>query len=128
MAININNEINAIAAAFEGRQVRQSIVDAFTAIQSKLNSSVLAGSGRTTITVSTPTQCVTSAINLPFTPSANTQIVATLRMNATPQPSKLTVELRFTSGSIYACLNSADGGNVPTGTYYVDWFVTDKGE
>lgn len=128
MAININNEINAIAAAFEGRQVRQSIVDAFTAIQSKLNSSVLAGSGRTTITVSTATRFATAAINLPFTPSANTQIVATLRMNTTPSPSTLTVELRLSSGTIYACLNNADGGNVPTGTYYVDWFVTDKGE
>ena len=128
MAININNEINAIAAAFEGRQVRQSIVDAFTAIQSKMNSSVLAGSGRATITVSTATRCATAAINLPFTPSANTQVVATLRMNTTPSPSKLTVELRLSSGTIYACLNSADGGNVPNGTYYVDWFVTDKGE
>ncbi len=97
-------------------------------------------SGTETITSSSSSSLINKKLSLPFTPTINTRIVATLRRAGTPSPFLnycLTLTYNQTSAtnaSIYAVIcagQNASGtpeSTLPAGTYYVDWLVLDKGD
>lgn len=97
-------------------------------------------SGTETITSSSSSSLINKKLSLPFTPTINTRIVATLRRAGTPSPFLnycLTLTYNQTSAtnaSIYAVIcagqnaRGAPSSTLPAGTYYVDWLVLDKGE
>lgn len=97
-------------------------------------------SGTETITSSSSSSLINKKLSLPFTPTINTRIVATLRRAGTPSPFLnycLTLTYNQTSAtnaSIYAVIcagQNASGkpeSTLPSGTYYVDWLVLDKGD
>ena len=80
--LDISAEIEEIKKAFEGRQVRQSIVDALTAVQTKLNEYAPAELiyGSTEITADGSTATASKLIDLPFTPTVNTKIIGSVRV------------------------------------------------
>ena len=138
--LDISAEIEEIKKAFEGRQVRQSIVDALTAVQTKLNEYAPAELiyGSTEITADGSTAIASKLIDLPFTPTVNTKIIGSVRVENSPTP-HLNQVLTFCcfstdeSYQMYASLcngantSGADTINVTAGTYIVDWLVLDKG-
>lgn len=97
-------------------------------------------SGTETITSSSSSSLINKKLSLPFTPTINTRIVATLRRAGTPSPFLnycLTLTYNQTSAtnaSIYAVIcagqnaSGSPSATLPSGTYYVDWLVLDKGE
>ena len=97
-------------------------------------------SGTETITSSSSSSLINKKLSLPFTPTINTRIVATLRRAGTPSPFLnycLTLTYNQTSAtnaSIYAVIcagqnaSGAPESTLPAGTYYVDWLVLDKGD
>lgn len=97
-------------------------------------------SGTETITSSSSSSLINKKLSLPFTPTINTRIVATLRRAGAPSPFLnycLTLTYNQTSAtnaSIYAVIcagqnaSGAPSSTLPAGTYYVDWLVLDKGE
>ncbi len=97
-------------------------------------------SGTETITSSSSSSLINKKLSLPFTPTINTRIVATLRRAGTPSPFLnycLTLTYNQTSAtnaSIYAVIcagqnaSGAPSSTLPAGTYYVDWLVLDKGD
>lgn len=140
--LDITAEIEAIKKAFEGRQVRQSIVDALTAVQEKLNEYAPAEliHGSTTIIAEGDNATAAAIVDLPFEPTENTKIIGSVRVKHSPMPyfnQVLTFCLFSTGGSklqMYATLcngankSGPDTVAVPAGTYIVDWVVLDKGE
>lgn len=70
-------------------------------------------------------------LSLPFTPTNNTIVVATVEVNGTPNPFRdFALVLCYVSGSIYATVSKdyyAETNTLPSGTYYINWFVLDKG-
>lgn len=114
---------------YSGEQVNEAIGNALPLI-----------SGTETITNSSSTSFLNTKLSLPFTPTINTRIVATLRRAGTPSPFLnycLTLTYNQTSAtnaSIYAVIcagQNASGkpeSTLPAGTYYVDWLVLDKGD
>lgn len=97
-------------------------------------------SGTETITSSSSSSLINKKLSLPFTPTINTRIVATLRRAGTPSPFLnycLTLTYNQTSAtnaSIYAVICAGQNARgtpestLPAGTYYVDWLVLDKGD
>ena len=97
-------------------------------------------SGTETITSSSSSSLINKKLSLPFTPTINTRIVATLRRAGTPSPFLnycLTLTYNQTSAtnaSIYAVIcagqnaSGSPSATLPAGTYYVDWLVLDKGD
>nr|UVY09681.1 MAG: hypothetical protein [Bacteriophage sp.] len=114
---------------YSGEQVNTAIGNALPLI-----------SGTETITNSSSSSFLNTKLSLPFTPTINTRIVATLRRAGTPSPFLnycLTLTYNQTSAtnaSIYAVIcagQNASGtpeSTLPAGTYYVDWLVLDKGD
>ena len=114
---------------YSGEQVNEAIGNALSLI-----------SGTETITNSSSSSFLNTKLSLPFTPTINTRIVATLRRAGTPSPFLnycLTLTYNQTSAtnaSIYAVIcagQNASGtpeSTLPAGTYYVDWLVLDKGD
>ncbi|WP_124100878.1 hypothetical protein [Ruminococcus sp. Marseille-P6503] len=114
---------------FSGEQVDEAIGKALPLI-----------SGTETITSSSSSSLINKKLSLPFTPTINTRIVATLRRAGAPSPFLnycLTLTYNQTSAtnaSIYAVIcagqnaSGAPSSTLPAGTYYVDWLVLDKGE
>lgn len=89
-------------------------------------------SGTETITTKSSQAYITKAISLPFTPTANTRIVGSLRRPGTPTPyQKYVLSFTFTSTSLFAVIcdpgYTGPSGSVSAGTYYIDWLVLDKG-
>lgn len=96
--------------------------------------------GTETITNSGSSSLINKKLSLPFTPTINTRIVATLRRAGTPSPFLnycLTLTYNQTSAtnaSIYAVIcagqnaSGSPSATLPAGTYYVDWLVLDKGD
>lgn len=114
---------------FSGEQVDEAIGKALPLI-----------SGTETITNSGSSSLVSEKLSLPFTPNINTRIVATLRRAGAPSPFLnycLTLvynQTSATNASIYAVIcagqnaSGAPESTLPSGTYYVDWLVLDKGD
>ena len=79
----------------------------------------------------------TAALSLGFTATENTKVAATVRKAGGPSPvSNAVLQLYYTAGRIYANLtpgynHPSSGGfdtvSLPSGTYYIDWIVIDKG-
>lgn len=114
---------------FSGEQVNTAIGNALSLI-----------SGTETITNSSSSSFLNTKLSLPFTPTINTRVVATLRIAGTPSPFRnycltlLYSQTSATNASITAVIcagQNASGfpsATLPAGTYYVDWLVLDKGE
>ncbi len=79
-----------------------------------------------------------TALSLGFTATENTKVAATVRKAGGPSPvSNAVLQLYYTTGGrIYANLtpgynHPSSGGfdtvSLPSGTYYIDWIVIDKG-
>lgn len=100
-------------------------------------------SGTETIITTAKQSNISVKLNLPFTPTLKTRVIATLR--STSSNSNPTINLCLTlqcykptsttTYMLYAvvCPGQNDGTSVPTstipaGTYYVDWLVLDKGD
>lgn len=89
-------------------------------------------SGTETIITTSSQAYISKAISLPFTPTANTRIVGSLRRSGAPTPyQKYVLSFTFTSTSLFAVIcdpgYTGPTGSVAAGTYYVDWVVLDKG-
>lgn len=114
---------------YSGEQVNTAIGNALPLI-----------SGTETITNSSSSSFLNTKLSLPFTPTINTRIVATLRRAGAPSPFLnycLTLTYNQTSAtnaSIYAVIcagqnaSGSPSATLPAGTYYVDWLVLSKGE
>lgn len=124
-AIDISSEITQVAEAYTGRDVRQAIVDALTATQNAINEMNMPAGSQTCI-VPSETTLVTTTLNLPFTPTQNTQIICSLREVSTPKVRRLCVETFFTSNNLIVALTNAESASatVPRGEYIIDWIVT----
>ena len=124
-AIDISLEITQVAEAYTGRDVRQAIVDALTAAQNAINEMNMPA-GSQTIVVPSEATLVTTSLNLPFTPTQNTQIICSLREVSAPKLRRLCVETFFTSSQLIVALTNAESASatVPQGEYIVDWIVT----
>lgn len=78
-----------------------------------------------------------AVLSLGFTATENTKVAATVRKAGGPSPvSNAVLQLYYTAGRIYANLtpgynHPSSGGfdtvPLPSGTYYIDWIVIDKG-
>nr|DAJ05667.1 MAG TPA: hypothetical protein [Caudoviricetes sp.] len=100
-------------------------------------------SGRDTITVTGKPSFQYVKLSLPFDATDNTKIIATVNKEGTPNPiyniclvlirNIKTVYALITSGANGVFLGSEAGqtspylGEIPSGTYYIDWLVIDKG-
>lgn len=114
---------------FSGEQVNTAIGNALSLI-----------SGTETITNSSSSSFLNTKLSLPFTPTINTRVVATLRIAGTPSPFRnycltlLYSQTSATNASITAVIcagqnaSGSPSATLPAGTYYVDWLVLDKGE
>jgi len=132
---DISAEIEAVKTAYEGRAVRQAFINALEAVQKKMNSyepqGLIWGSDSA---VSTGEKYLQIKLSLPFTPTAKTKVIASLRMLSVPTPMQnICMTIREYSNEMYANLvmgNNDSGENlyaIPNGTYYIDWIVIDKG-
>jgi hypothetical protein len=146
--IDIQTEINAVRTAFKGSEVRDSIADGLQACQDDFNDAIKqiptiakqTITGTETITSSSSSSFLNTKLSLPFTPTINTRIVATLRRAGTPGPfinyclTLLYSQTSATNASITAVIcagqnaSGSPSATLPSGTYYVDWLVLDKGE
>lgn len=143
--IDIQSEINDVRTAYKGSEVRDSIADGLKACQDGFNAAVgqfptIAEQficGRETLTASAASTMLNTTLNLPFTPTENTQVIATLRRQGTPTPYlNYCLTLSYdTIGApkIYAIICAGQNGSgmpestIAAGTYYIDWLVLDKG-
>jgi hypothetical protein len=134
--MDINTEIEAIENAFEGREVRNAIVDALEAIQTEVNNLAPATliSGTEVIDVSDiGAQWLETTLNLPFTPTINTRIIASYRTTTRRPDFVEAVKIYYESGVMKALVVSyptweSMGYNCfPEGRYYIDWLVLDRG-
>lgn len=69
-----------------------------------------------------------TSTDLGFTPTANTSILVSVRKSSTPAPLYLNVYTILYSSTIYLCISNgaSSNTNVPTGTYYIDYIVTNN--
>ena len=87
--------------------------------------------------VSDGSSSATAVLSLGFTATENTKVAATVRKAGGLSPvSNAVLQLYYTAGRIYANLtpgynHPSSGGfdtvPLPSGTYYIDWIVIDKG-
>lgn len=124
-AIDISAEITSVAEAYTGRDVRQAIVDALTATQKAINEMNMP-TGSQSIVVSSEATLVTAPLNLPFTPTQDTQIICSLREVTSPTVRRLCVDTFFTNSRLIVALTNAESAsaNVPQGEYIIDWIAT----
>lgn len=75
---------------------------------------------------------LTVQLNLPFTATEKTHVMATVEVAGTPTPFRdFALVLLYFSGRVYATVSKdyyADNNTLPAGTYYINWLVLDKGE
>lgn len=99
-----------------------------------LTSDDLLVSGTAVIKLTGSATAASQELPLPFTPTANTRIVATLRYAGAPSPSRYYVlSLCYISSKIYVVIcnpqyTAGSSSSISAGTYYVDWVVLNKGE
>ena len=82
--------------------------------------------GSQTLIVPSETALATTTLNLPFTPTQNTQVICSLREVSAPKARRLCVETFFTSNNLIVALTNAESASatVPQGEYIIDWIVT----
>lgn len=139
--MDINAEIQAIRDAFEGREVRTSIVEALEAVQTEVNNLAPAVllSGTQVITIEDPgAYFIQQKLTLPFTPNSNTRMIATYRQNRSADEDRRVdidecFKLVYDSGEMYAIVTADTASQrlgfntFPPGTYYIDWLVLERG-
>lgn len=132
--IDISTAIDTIAKAFEGRQVRQALVNGLTAAQEAINAidpTQSAVHGTTEVTLEEDVATVKFVeLDLPFTPTENTQIILSLRYKSQPTLQAYITYAMYADGHMRAAITPTVQGadaKVKAGTYNIDWLVTDKG-
>lgn len=92
-------------------------------------------SGTEVITTTSSSSFISKKISLPFTPTVNTRITATIRRTGAPSPFyNYCLTLLYNSNAIYAVICAGQNvssapvtSTLPSGTYYIDWTVLDRG-
>lgn len=112
--------------SFSGEQTDQAIENALQYLP------LIYGRETVTRTSSQSSSYLSVKLSLPFTPTNNTIVVATVEVNGAPNPFRdYALVLCYITGSIYATVSKnyyAETNNaLPSGTYYINWFVLDKG-
>ena len=137
--MDINAEIQAIADAFEGREVRTALIEALRAVQTEVNQLAPATfiMGTETITVSdVGAFFLEKKLTLPFTPTSRTRLVGSFKEVTRRVSSHDCACLKFyynsSDNSITALVLNPEASTLgydsfPEGTYYVDWLVVDTG-
>lgn len=126
--IDLAAAIETVRNAFYGRDVRQALVDALTAVQKTVNEmdQTKIKSGTIDYTVETAATSVQIPLNLDFTPK---QICVSLRDIGTPSPfQNYCTHVQVYKGAYYAviCMGPSNGATtvkVPAGTYSIDYIA-----
>ncbi len=126
--IDLAAAIETVRNAFYGRDVRQALVDALTAVQTTVNEmdQTKIKSGTIDYTVETAATSVQIPLNLDFTPK---QICVSLRDIGTPSPfQNYCTHVQVYKGAYYAviCMGPSNGATtvkVPAGTYSIDYIA-----
>lgn len=126
--IDLAAAIETVRNAFYGRDVRQALVDALTAVQTTVNEmdQTKIKSGTIDYTVETAATSVQIPLNLDFTPK---QICVSLRDIGTPSPfQNYCTHVQVYKGAYFAviCMGPSNGATtvkVPAGTYSIDYIA-----
>lgn len=126
--VDLAAAIETVRNAFYGRDVRQALVDALTAVQTTVNEmdQTKIKSGTIDYTVETAATSVQIPLNLDFVPK---QICVSLRDIGTPSPfQNYCTHVQVYKGAYYAviCMGPSNGATtvkVPAGTYSIDYIA-----
>lgn len=126
--VNLAAAIETVRNAFYGRDVRQALVDALTAVQTTVNEmdQTKIKSGTIDYTLEKAASSVQIPLNLDFTPK---QICVSLRDIGTPSPfQNYCTHVQVYKGAYFAviCMGPSNGAttvNVPAGTYSIDYIA-----
>lgn len=126
--IDLTSFIETVRNAFYGRDVRQALVDALTAVQTTVNEmdQTKIKSGTIEYTLEKAASSVRIPLNLDFVPK---QICVSLRDIGTPSPfQNYCTHVQVYKGAYFAviCMGPSNGAttvNVPAGTYSIDYIA-----
>lgn len=126
--IDLTSFIETVRNAFYGRDVRQALVDALTAVQTTVNEmdQTKIKSGTIEYTLEKAASSVQIPLNLDFVPK---QICVSLRDIGTPSPfQNYCTHVQVYKGAYFAviCMGPSNGAtivNVPAGTYSIDYIA-----
>ena len=126
--IDLTFFIETVRNAFYGRDVRQALVDALTAVQTTVNEmdQTKIKSGTIEYTLEKAAPSVQIPLNLDFVPK---QICVSLRDIGTPSPfQNYCTHVQVYKGAYFAviCMGPSNGAttvNVPAGTYSIDYIA-----
>jgi hypothetical protein len=126
--IDLTFFIETVRNAFYGRDVRQALVDALTAVQTTVNEmdQTKIKSGTIEYTLEKAASSVRIPLNLDFVPK---QICVSLRDIGTPSPfQNYCTHVQVYKGAYFAviCMGPSNGAttvNVPAGTYSIDYIA-----
>lgn len=126
--IDLTSFIETVRNAFYGRDVRQALVDALTAVQTTVNEmdQTKIKSGTIEYTLEKAASNVQIPLNLDFVPK---QICVSLRDIGTPSPfQNYCTHVQVYKGAYFAviCMGPSNGAttvNVPAGTYSIDYIA-----
>lgn len=126
--IDLTSFIETVRNAFYGRDVRQTLVDALTAVQTTVNEmdQTKIKSGTIEYTLEKAASSVQIPLNLDFVPK---QICVSLRDIGTPSPfQNYCTHVQVYKGAYFAviCMGPSNGAttvNVPAGTYSIDYIA-----
>lgn len=126
--IDLTSFIETVRNAFYGRDVRQALVDALTAVQTTVNEmdQTKIKSGTIEYTLEKAASSVQIPLNLDFVPK---QICVSLRDIGTPSPfQNYCTHVQVYKGAYYAviCMGPSNGATtvkVPAGTYSIDYIA-----
>lgn len=126
--IDLTSFIETVRNAFYGRDVRQALVDALTAVQTTVNEmdQTKIKSGTIEYTLEKAASSVQIPLNLDFAPK---QICVSLRDIGTPSPfQNYCTHVQVYKGAYFAviCMGPSNGAttvNVPAGTYSIDYIA-----
>lgn len=126
--VDLAAAIETVRNAFYGRDVRQALVDALTAVQTTVNEmdQTKIKSGTIEYTLEKAVPSVRIPLNLDFVPK---QICVSLRDIGTPSPfQNYCTHVQVYRGAYFAviCMGPSNGAttvNVPAGTYSIDYIA-----
>lgn len=126
--IDLTSFIETVRNAFYGRDVRQALVDALTAVQTTVNEmdQTKIKSGTIEYTLEKAASSVQIPLNLDFVPK---QICVSLRDIGTPSPfQNYCTHVQVYKGAYFAviCMGPSNGAttvNVPAGKYSIDYIA-----
>lgn len=126
--VDLTTAIETVRNAFYGRDVRQALVDALTAVQTVVNEmdQTKIKSGTIEYTLEKAASIVQIPLNLDFVPK---QICVSLRDIGTPSPfQNYCTHVQVYKGAYFAviCMGPSNGAttvNVPAGTYSIDYIA-----